>query len=182
MHCFSEPPEGVASPRGETTSEGVWHQQYTIMTDPDYNMMPLNLLLIYRYSAYQKQFNESRTPRVVKMHVSLFVGDGAFEIVLRQSGLICLPTTTLIMRCFWKLNFLCTLSFPSKMTSYTQLRYIVLQQFYKFFNGIVCLMTVQPLFRREVSRVLMTRHTRPARISNVKSPMLTNRSALISGA
>ena len=42
VYCWCQTPEGVVSPRGETTPEGVWHQQYThtIMFDPDYNMMP----------------------------------------------------------------------------------------------------------------------------------------------
>ena len=38
--------------------------------------------------------------------------------------LLTVATTKLIMRCVYKLNFRCTLSFPMKMTSSTQLWYI----------------------------------------------------------
>ena len=50
-----------------------------------------------------------------------------------------------------------------------------------FFDGIACLMKVWPLFKREFPRVLMTWWSARARISNVTSQMLTQRSALISG-
>ena len=41
-----------------------------------------------------------------------------------RSHLIHVATTKLMMRCVYKLNFICTLSFPMKMTSSTQLWYI----------------------------------------------------------
>ena len=41
-----------------------------------------------------------------------------------QRHLLPVATTKLIMRCVYKLNFRCTLSFPMKMTSSTQLWYI----------------------------------------------------------
>ena len=76
--------------------------------------------------------------------------------------LLPVATTKLIMRCVYKLNFRCTLSFSMKMTSSTQLWYI-LQQVAMFFDGIACLMKIGPLFKREFSRVLMTWRSARAR-------------------
>ena len=75
-----------------------------------------------------RQVSQSPPPPVTKMRVPVF---------LRETGRVksncarpassatrAVATTKLIMQCVYKLNFRCTLSFPMKMTSSTQLWYI----------------------------------------------------------
>ena len=69
-----------------------------------------------------------------------FTGDRAYEISLRQTGVICLVTTTMIIwRAKLKTEFLMRTVLPTKMASSTQLRrkYISLLSAgrYAFNNG-----------------------------------------------
>ena len=136
MYCWCQTPEGVVSPRRAITR-----------AQPDYNMMP-PFFHSNQYSAHEKQFkvwiesnrslryhvttlswrqvSQSPPPPVTEMRVLVFCGRlGVWNRTAPDRRyLLPVATTKLIMRCVYKLNFICTLSFPMKMTSSTQLWYI----------------------------------------------------------
>ena len=70
----------------------------------------------YRGGKYRSRLH----PRSRKCACQIFAGDWACAIDLRQTGVICYPWRQAV----YKLNFRCTLSFPMKMTSSSQLWYI----------------------------------------------------------
>ena len=108
----------------------------------------ISYMTLYMYSAYEKQFkvwiesnrslcchvttlswrqaSQSPPPPVMKMRVPDFCGRlGVWNRTAPdRRHLLPVATTKLIMRCVYKLNFRCTLSFPMKITSSTQLWYI----------------------------------------------------------
>ena len=73
-----------------------------------------------------RQASQSPPPPVTKMRVPVFCGRlGVWNRTAPdRRHLLLVATTKLIMRCVYKLNFRCTLSFPMKITSSTQLWYI----------------------------------------------------------
>ena len=73
-----------------------------------------------------RQVSQSPPSPVTKMRVQFFCGRlGVWNRTAPdRRHLLPVATTKLIMRCVYKLNFRCTLSFPMKMTSSTQLWYI----------------------------------------------------------
>ena len=120
---------------------------HTIMFDPDYNMMP-PFFHSNQYSAHERQFkvwiesnrslrchvttlswrqvSQSPPPPVTKMCMPVCCGRLGMwnRTAPDQHHLLPVATTKLIMRCVYKLDFRCTLSFPMKITSSTQLWYI----------------------------------------------------------
>ena len=73
-----------------------------------------------------RQVSQSPPPPVTKTRVPVCCGRlGVWNRTAPdRRHLLPVATTKLIMRCVYKLNFRCTLSFPMKMTSSTQLWYI----------------------------------------------------------
>ena len=73
-----------------------------------------------------RQVSQSPPPPVTKMRVPVFCGRlGVWNRTAPdRRHLLPVATMKLIMRCVYKLNFRCTLSFPLKMTGSTQLWFI----------------------------------------------------------
>ena len=167
-------------PRGETTPEGVWRRQYT--HNHQSCLIPIitwchNYFHSYQYSAHKEQFkvwiesnrslrchvttvswwqvSQSPPPPVAKMRVSVFAGDWACEIELRQTSIICFPWRQRSWSCgvfkSWISDAYCP--FQWKWQVLHNYDIFVLQQVGMFFNGITCLVEVWPLIKQEFPRV-----------------------------